>query len=131
MDELADLDARLIRPPGHANELWAGTGWHRLLAELNARLRVLDPAYEVHQVKEKFGGLRFYASTALSGAERAAFDQLIGQAESASWSICEDCGEPGELRVRHGSVYGVRCASCAGDDWRVADLVPPSAGRLG
>jgi hypothetical protein len=44
------------------------------------------------QVKEKFGGLKFY----MTPSPNKIFD-LIEEAEAASFTICETCGEPGEL----------------------------------
>jgi hypothetical protein len=35
-------------------------GWYPLLVELDEQLRELLPNYELHQVKEKYGGLRYY-----------------------------------------------------------------------
>jgi len=35
-------------------------GWYPLLVELDEQLRGLFPKYELHQVKEKYGGLRYY-----------------------------------------------------------------------
>lgn len=118
--ELMDLDSRLVRDRGQ-NELWVGEGWLPLLAALNAKLRVLDPDYRVVQAKEKFGGLRFYTSRSLTGEVRKAFDGLVSQAESASWLLCEGCGRLGQLRARDGSIYGVRCESCAGSTWSLAN----------
>lgn len=43
------------------------------------------------QVKEKFGGLRFYMTASSNEME-----ELIGQAEKACAALCEDCGKPGE-----------------------------------
>jgi hypothetical protein len=43
------------------------------------------------QVKEKFGGLRFYVD---NGNDR--IYGLISMAESMSYRICEDCGNPGK-----------------------------------
>ncbi len=37
-----------------------GSGWYPLIAELDEQLRALLPNYVIHQVKEKFGGLRYY-----------------------------------------------------------------------
>jgi hypothetical protein len=47
----------------------------------------------VTQVKEKFGGLRFYVST-----RDARTAVLIGFAEHHSTKVCERCGAPGRLR---------------------------------
>jgi hypothetical protein len=60
------------------------------------------PPFEVYQVKEKFGGLRFYTNS----HNRAIFD-LIQQAEEQSFHICDICGQPGALR-KH-SWWRTRC----------------------
>ena len=35
-------------------------GWYNILDELDNKLAYLDPDYQINQVKEKFGTLRFY-----------------------------------------------------------------------
>jgi hypothetical protein len=50
--------------------------------------------FEVLQVKEKFGGLRFYVNC----RNDAAIRQRIGTAAQESFRTCEICGQPGELR---------------------------------
>lgn len=40
-----------------------GKGWYPLLTEANRKLAELFPNYEIHQVKEKYGTLRFYWGT--------------------------------------------------------------------
>ena len=50
--------------------------------------------FEVLQVKEKFGGLRFYVNCRRNEAIR----QRIGIAADESFRTCEVCGQPGELR---------------------------------
>lgn len=47
------------------------------------------------QVKEKFGGLRFYYD---GGNER--IQGMVNMAESMSYHICEECGEKGKARGR-------------------------------
>jgi hypothetical protein len=37
--------------------------WIPRLIQLDAELAEIDPGYEIHQVKIKFGGLRYYFST--------------------------------------------------------------------
>lgn len=51
------------------------------------------------QVKEKFGGLRFY----VSGGDEY-IDGMITLAESLSMRTCEECGSPGKRRGR-GWIY--------------------------
>jgi len=47
--------------------------------------------FYVTQVKEKFGGLRFY----ITAAPKEVHD-MINKAEDESYKICEICGKPGE-----------------------------------
>jgi hypothetical protein len=62
------------------------------------------------QVKEKFGGLRFYMTT---GSEEM-FD-LIDKAEEESLRTCEVCGKTGSLRSL-GGWYMTRCNACFDED---------------
>lgn len=71
-----------------------GDGWFDLIKELSEKLEPMGVV--AVQVKEKFGGLRFYVNHATD----AAWD-LIEEAEAKSETICERCGDPGELRGEH------------------------------
>ena len=77
-------------------------GWFDLLWRLCEDLEPLvaefaaagGPKFEVLQVKEKFGGLRFYVNCRRNEAIR----QRIGIAADESFRTCEVCGQPGKLR---------------------------------
>jgi len=71
-------------------------GWFELLDNLMDEIKKIDVnrSVSVHQVKEKFGGLRFYIE---GGNEEV--DNLIDEAEEKSYKICEICGKEGELCV--------------------------------
>jgi hypothetical protein len=79
-------------------------GWSDLIDGLSQALTPLileqpedeREQFRAFQVKEKFGGLRFY----LRGDATDAMADLIEHAERASWSICEVCGAPGRRRGR-------------------------------
>ena len=72
-------------------------GWYELVKNLIDDLITLGWNKELCQVKEKFGGLRFY----INEGSVEIFNR-IDKAESESLSICEICGEPGILRTdRH------------------------------
>lgn len=91
-----------------------GDGWEPLIRELSARLEPLIQAlpegeradYHAVQVKEKFGGLRFYLSR---GTDE--MFALTDQAEAKSYKTCESCGADG--CVRRGSWIRVRCDGCS------------------
>ncbi len=70
-----------------------GEGWHQLLHNLEDQLNAMDPDFELLQVKEKFGGLRYYAGSKADG-----FHEAIHIAEEASFHLCEECGKHGETR---------------------------------
>jgi hypothetical protein len=74
-----------------------GDGWFRLIDQLSADITALDEKNGTQtiavQVKEKFGGLRFY----IEGGSDAVID-LIDAAEDESFRTCETCGRPGMLR---------------------------------
>jgi hypothetical protein len=88
---------------------WTGPGWWPLLAEAFSEVSEVmahhpSSAFSVTQIKEKFGGLRFYwclrrgdNDEAPDGLE-AQLDRIIEKAEVTSTRTCEVCGEPGEVR---------------------------------
>lgn len=72
-------------------------GWLPIVDELDRALAALDPDYSVGQVKEKFGGLRYYISrfTPEMGDRwdvRQTAAELIRAAEERSFGVCEKCG---------------------------------------
>jgi hypothetical protein len=77
-------------------------GWFDIVWRLCEDLEPLVAGHEfkVLQVKEKFGGLRFYVrfdGLRLSHADDA-ISRRIGAAMEESFHTCEVCGKPGELR---------------------------------
>jgi len=71
-----------------------GSGWNLIIKNLIQDLIRLGWNKEVIQVKEKFGGLRFYIN---EGTDE--IHQRIGQAELESMKTCEITGRPGKLRT--------------------------------
>lgn len=82
-----------------------GDGWYDLIAECGANVHAIDPTVRVHQVKEKFGTLRFYASRYPEGIL-----EVIHEAERRSAVTCEDCGAAGELK--QGGWLRTLCDGC-------------------
>ena len=78
-------------------------GWESLYAPLIERCQ--KEGVKILQIKEKFGGLRFYVDTGSTDLFRA-----IDAAEDASFKICEQCGAPGKLRS--GGWLKTRCDEC-------------------
>ena len=78
-----------------------GDGWVSILEALTIQLKKLGWGGQVNQIKEKFGGLRFYAdlSTLPMSNQDIAF-ALINQAENLSLKRCEDCGSEDHVSTR-------------------------------
>ena len=80
-------------------ELSIGYGWLQLVDDLCGKLQQAIQSlseeqrkgFFATQVKQKFGGLRFYVSYGNDEIYK-----LISEAENQSYKTCEVCGEPGE-----------------------------------
>lgn len=74
-----------------------GPGWRQLVSELDAAVHEIIPDLQVTQVKEKFGGLRYYYSVPNGTPEEQwrQVDRLVRKAEADSLHTCEDCGAGG------------------------------------
>lgn len=64
------------------------------------------------QIKEKFGGLRFYFGVSnLKDKSWPKMDQFIGSIEYMSWFICEDCGSHDNVTTE-GNWKKTLCKNC-------------------
>ncbi len=75
-----------------------GNGWFDILHSLCTDIKnILEKnhtdGFEVVQIKEKYGGLRFY----VTGAYEEIWKR-IDRVEEESFKICDVCGKPGKLR---------------------------------
>lgn len=86
------------RPPIKSSSYFSvGPGWYGIIKRLIEDLIKLGWDKQICQVKEKFGGLRFYINT---GSDQ--IHTRIREAEDESYLTCEKCGEPGEHRTDRG-----------------------------
>jgi hypothetical protein len=67
-----------------------GPGWSKLIDKIYDKLPV---EVYIMQIKEKWGGLRFYVASATPEV----YD-VIDAVERESYRTCEVCGKPGKLR---------------------------------
>ena len=104
-----------------------GDGWYQLIHDLSgdieneAKKSGLNPESDswpvAHLVKQKFGTLRFHCYSG-DGTVNQTIYALIKQAEQASTTICEQCGQPGKLQTAEG-VWHVVCPDCKA--WQEAE----------
>jgi hypothetical protein len=106
------------------HEMWGfecHDGWFELIDALCAKIQshidwrskniqdieqLEDLQVVAQQIKEKFGGLRFYV---LGGDDTT--DAFISFAESMSMKICETCGQPGKQQGDIGWIH-TACDPC-------------------
>jgi hypothetical protein len=99
-----------------------GDGWYSLLNQLCATLQFYTdrnkyPQVVARQVKEKFGGLRFYyrfeeTEKSAEHPDRSTkfLEGMIAFAEVISENTCDECGLPG--KINDGPWFSVRCDEC-------------------
>jgi hypothetical protein len=82
-------------------------GWADVVLPLLDTLSEMGATIE--QVKEKFGGLRVYATAPCEVSDKV--QDLIVQAEEKCAKRCQTCGRPGTLRNRSGYMATL-CDDC-------------------
>lgn len=76
--------------------LGIGPGWYGLVKEIIVLLQKHTNEYQINQVKEKFGGLRFYVYFEPHDDCNVDVYAEIDKITARSTKICENCGEPGK-----------------------------------
>lgn len=105
-----ELNSKRLKTKG-----WYGCispdGWRKIVEETDEMLAFIDPEYEIQQIKEKFGTLRYYFASDKTGLESKIMQSIVEAAEYKSSRTCEICGKYGELRD---SRYYIRtlCDAC-------------------
>lgn len=93
-------------------------GWHHIIYDLSVAIEAIAqdkkqngvPEHQlpiVNQVKQQFGGLRFYISNC-----NGEVHDLISDAEDKAAKTCETCGEPRSLLDHEGWLHTL-CDQCS------------------
>lgn len=86
-----------------------GPGWRDIVTPLIERAK--REGVRINQIKEKFGGLRFYV-----GAVSTDFRAEIDAAERKSTETCDVCGKPASTRNEEWWIK-TRCDECVDKKW--------------
>jgi len=97
---------------GYWQGIDVGDGWLDIVDTLVNDILAIEPDIKIQQIKEKFGGLRFYCSP-----ETDAVGVLIDKAENLAADTCELCGQPGQFG-RRAYWYSTRCVTDAPAGWK-------------
>ncbi len=99
-----------------------GKGWYDLLDKLCTKIEKeldkdesLKKDFLVTQIKEKFGGLRFYVGSATDKIFK-----IIDKYENKSYKVCENCGKKGKNRSLRGWTVTIcnKCAKPRVEQWK-------------
>jgi hypothetical protein len=82
-------------------------GWDELIIKCHEELIALDPNYVPVQIKQKFGGLRYYFDTQVDERTRLKMYETTGRYETLSLKTCELTGGPGVLMKEGGTYFTV------------------------
>jgi hypothetical protein len=79
----------------------APDGWKDIVLKADEMFAHIDPNYQIFQIKEKFGTLRYYFGSTheYDSIEYSIMRAIEVWAERRSESTCESCGKYGELRT--------------------------------
>jgi hypothetical protein len=106
---------------------WTGNGWLPIIRDLDSEMSKVDRNYTIEQIKEKFGGLRYYYYTS-SPANRWYFSSfgvrrynkrvekmhaLVRRATELCWTTCEECGSTENVSTKGKSWVKTLCDNCA------------------
>lgn len=112
--ELKNLFPKLFRDC-YLYEIGAESGWYDLVYDLCVEIEKIaqekgltgENYPKVVQIKEKFGGLRYY----LNGYDEDVYT-AVDRTEAKSLTICEFCGKPAEVRSTSTGWLKCACDAC-------------------
>ena len=87
--------------PEYGVRISCDEGWWKIISMCDKELSLLDPGYTIFQIKEKFGGLRYYYSPS-NPHNSEGMDLVVRKYEKICSMTCEVTGGHGYL-MRNGS----------------------------
>jgi hypothetical protein len=91
--------------PEYMQVIQVDEGWHQLVVDCDRELSLFDPHYKIIQVKEKFGGLRYYIKPSATCYEQRRLSDILLKYEEIAAKTCEATGKPGVLMKSIGGWY--------------------------
>ena len=95
-EHIENLKSR-IDPEMRWSHIDCESGWYRLIVDCDKELLSLDPHYVPVQIKQKFGGLRYYYNTSADEETALKMREVVDKYEALSVQTCEISGQPGKL----------------------------------
>ena len=82
-------------------------GWYQIIIDCDKYLSQIDPDYQIYQIKEKFGKLRYYYQSSQPFEEETylKMTSIVSKYEALSSCTCEATGLPGLLMKSPNGYY--------------------------
>ena len=95
--EIEELKKKIV--PEYWKSIDVDEGWYQLVIDCDRELTGVDPKYQIYQVKEKFGGLRFYTKPSNMDDKHTLIriGEIISKYEDIASKTCSATGKPGVL----------------------------------
>ena len=90
-----------------------GIGWYFIIEHLSKAITQISKDVRATQVKEKFGGLRFYwrSTEPLTEEQYDLVSRAVDAAEEESYLVCESCGSREDVKQSQGWIR-TECNLC-------------------
>ena len=90
--------------PNYYKSVDVDEGWYQIVVDCNNLLTEIDPDYQIAQIKQKFGGLRYYfqPSDVNNGELYVKMNAVVLAYEKIASITCEATGKPGVLMKSKG-----------------------------
>ena len=99
INELQHILDRFVPP--YSTTISCAEGWYELIFQCDKELSEIDPDYQIYQIKEKFGSLRYYFETS-DASKSDEMNSVVRDYESKSLRVCELTGRAGTLMKKDG-----------------------------
>ena len=86
--------------PNYFKSIEVDEGWYQIIVDCDNALMQIDPNYQIAQIKQKFGGLRYYfepSSSEYNDELWTKMNAIVHTYEDIAWVTCEATGKPGVL----------------------------------
>lgn len=98
-------------------EISVGAGWmpivERLVVAMDEESKKTGIKFQVIQVKQKFGELRYYYDSKEDVSESCdRIRKLVAEAELEASRTCENCGQPADLKQKKSGWLVTLCDNC-------------------
>ena len=90
--------------PNYYKSVDVDEGWYQIVVDCDNLLTKIDPDYQIAQIKQKFGGLRYYfqPSDVNNGELYVKMNAVVLAYEKIASITCEATGNPGVLMKSKG-----------------------------